>query len=63
MESVILLYIVISYPIIIGYVTTLIINSSKFSKDSKIGFLFMVLISPVSLLFLLGGLLCKISKE
>lgn len=63
MESVILLYIVISYPIIIGYVTTLIINSNKFSKDSKIGFLFMVLISPVSLLFLLGGLLCKISKE
>lgn len=63
MESVILLYIVISYPIIIGYVTTLIINSSKFSKDSKIGYLFMVLISPVSLLFLLGGLLCKISKE
>lgn len=63
MESVILLYIVISYPIIIGYVTTLIINSSKFSKDSKIGFLFMVLISPVSLLFILGGLLCKISKE
>ena len=65
MEYFIILYIIISYPIVLGY-TIASVNYEELkwsnSKD-KLFVVFTILFSPIILLSLLGALLFKKIKE
>lgn len=65
MKEVLILYIIISYPIVLGY-TIASVNYEELgwsnAKD-KLSVVFIVLFSPVILLVLLGALLFKRIKE
>ena len=65
MKEVLILYIIISYPIVIGY-TIIAVNYEDIewsnSKDKLLA-VFGLLFSPILLLVLLGSLLYKKIKE
>lgn len=65
MKNLIILYIVISYPIVLGYtIASVNYEELKWSNvKDKLLVVFVVLFSPVILLVLLGGLLFKMTKE
>lgn len=65
MKDLIISYIVISYPIIIGYAIASV-NYEEFKLsdvNDKVSLVFIVLFSPVLLLVILGSLLFKRIKE
>lgn len=65
MKNLIILYIVISYPIVLGY-TIASVNYEELrwsNVKDKLLVVFVVLFSPVILLVLLGELLFKMTKE
>ena len=65
MKNLIILYIVISYPIILGYtIASVNYEELKWSNvNDKLSVVFIVLFSPIILLTLLGALLFKRIKE
>lgn len=65
MKNLIILYIVISYPIVLGYtIASVNYEELKWSNvNDKLSVVFIVLFSPVILLTLLGALLFKRIKE
>lgn len=65
MEDFLLLYTIMSYPLIIGYLVTLAANveSMMTRRMSNTAYIIFVVLAPLSLLVILGGLLCKFSKE
>ena len=65
MKNLIILYIVISYPIVLGYtIASVNYEELKWSNaKDKLLVVFVVLFSPILLLTLLGGLLFKMIKE
>lgn len=65
MKNLIILYIVISYPIVLGYtIASVNYEELKWSNvKDKLLVVFVVLFSPVILLVLLGELLFKMTKE
>lgn len=65
MEYLIILYIVISYPIVLGYtIASVNYGELKWSNvNDKLLVVFIVLFSPILLLVLLGALLFKRIKE
>lgn len=65
MKDLIILYVIISYPIVLGY-TIASVNYGELiwsNVKEKLLVVFMVLYSPVLLPILLGGLLFKRIKE
>ena len=65
MKNFIILYIIISYPIVLGY-TIASVNYEELrwsNVKDKLLVVFVVLFSPIILLVLLGGLLFKMTKE
>ena len=65
MKNLIILYIVISYPIVLGY-TIASVNYEELkwsSVNDKLSVVFIVLFSPIILLVILGSLLFKKIKE
>lgn len=65
MKNLIILYIVISYPIVLGYtIASVNYEELKWSNlKDKLFMVFVVLFSPIILLVLLGALLFKKIKE
>lgn len=65
MKNLIILYIVISYPIVLGYtIASVNYEELKWSNvNDKLLVVFIVLFSPIILLVLLGALLFKKIKE
>ena len=65
MKNFIILYIVISYPIVLGYtIASVNYEELKWSNvNDKLSVVFIVLFSPIILLTLLGALLFKRIKE
>ena len=65
MKNLIILYIVISYPIVLGYtIASVNYEELKWSNvNDKLSVVFIVLFSPIILLTLLGALLFKRIKE
>ena len=65
MKNLIILYIVISYPIVLGYtIASVNYEELKWSDvNDKLSAVFIVLFSPIILLVLLGSLLFKRVKE
>lgn len=65
MKNLIILYIVISYPIVLGYtITSVNYEVLKWSNvNDKLSGVIIVLFSPIILLVLLGALLFKKIKE
>lgn len=65
MKNLIILYIVISYPIVLGYTIAYVnYEELKWSNvNDKLSVVFIVLFSPIILLTLLGALLFKRIKE
>lgn len=65
MKNLIILYIVISYPIVLGYtIASVNYEELKWSNvNDKLAGVFIVLFSPIILLVLLGALLFKKIKE
>lgn len=65
MKNLIILYIVISYPIVLGYtIASVNYEELKWSNlKDKLFTVFVVLFSPIILLVLLGALLFKKIKE
>ena len=65
MKNLIILYIVISYPIVLGYtLASVYYEELKWSNvNDKLSVVFIVLFSPIILLTLLGALLFKRIKE
>ena len=65
MKNLIILYIVISYPIALGYtIASVNYEELKWSNvNDKLSVVFIVLFSPIILLTLLGALLFKRIKE
>lgn len=65
MKDILLLYTIMSYPLIIGYLVTLDVNveSMMTRRMSNTAYIIFVVLAPLSLLVILGGLLCKLSKE
>lgn len=65
MEYFIILYIIISYPIVLGYmIASVNYEELKWSNSKdKLFVMFAVLFSPILLLTLLGALLFKKIKE
>lgn len=65
MKDILLLYTIMSYPLIIGYLVTLAANEESMMtrRMSNTAYLIFVVLAPLSLLVILGGLLCKFSKE
>lgn len=65
MKDLIILYIAISYPIVLGY-TIASVNNEELSWSNskhKLFMVFVVLFSPIILLVLLGSLLFEMIKE
>ena len=65
MKNLIILYIVISYPIVLGYtIASVNYEELKWSNvNDKLSVVFIVLFSPIILLVMLGSLLFKKIKE
>ena len=65
MKNFIILYIIISYPIVLGYtIASVNYEELKWSNvNDKLSVVFIVLFSPIILLTLLGALLFKRIKE
>ena len=65
MKEVLILYIIISYPIVLGYtIASVNYEELKWSNaKDKLFVVFAVLFSPILLLALLGALLFKRIKE
>lgn len=65
MKDILLLYTIMSYPLIIGYLVTLAANEESMMtrRMSNTAYIIFVVLAPLSLLVILGGLLCKFSKE
>lgn len=65
MKEVLILYIIISYPIVLGYtIASVNYEELKWSNaKDKLFVVFVVLFSPIILLTLLGALLFKMIKE
>ena len=65
MKDILLLYTIMSYPLIIGHLVTLAANvESKMTRRmSNTAYIIFVVLAPLSLLVILGGFLCKLSKE
>ena len=65
MKNLIILYILISYPIVLGYtIASVNYEELKWSNvKDKLSVVFIVLFSPILLLVLLGALLFKRIKE
>ena len=65
MKNLIILYILISYPIVLGYtIASVNYEELKWSNaKDKLFVVFVVLFSPIMLLTLLGALLFKRIKE
>ena len=65
MKEVLILYIIISYPIVLGYtIASVNYEELKWSDvNDKLSAVFIVLFSPIILLVLLGSLLFKRVKE
>ena len=65
MKNFIILYIAISYPIVLGYtIASVNYEELKWSNvNDKLSVVFIVLFSPIILLTLLGALLFKRIKE
>ena len=65
MKNLIILYILISYPIVLGYtIASVNYEELKWSNvNDKLSVVFIVLFSPILLLVLLGALLFKRIKE
>ena len=65
MNNFIILYIIISYPIVLGYtIASVNYEELKWSNvNDKLSVVFIVLFSPIILLTLLGALLFKRIKE
>ena len=65
MEEILKLYMLASYPIVFGYIVTLLVNVKlECGKCARfIKCVLAILVAPLFLLFILGGLLCKKAKE
>lgn len=65
MEDFLLLYTIMSYPMIIGYVVTILANEESMGgrRMSNAAYIVFVALAPLTLLFVIGGMLCKYSKE
>lgn len=65
MEDFLLLYTITSYPLILGYVVTILAYEESIGvrRKSNAAYIVFVALAPLTLLYVIGGLLCKYSKE
>lgn len=65
MEDFLLLYTIMSYPLIIGYVVTILANDESVGvrRMSNAAYIVFVALAPLTLLFVIGGMLFKKIKE
>lgn len=65
MEDFLLLYTIMSYPLILGYVVTILAyeESVGVRRKSNAAYIIFMMLAPLTLLFVIGGLLCKYSKK
>lgn len=65
MEDFLLLYTIMSYPMITGYVVTILAYEESIGvrRKSKTAYIIFVVLAPLTLLFVIGGLLFKKIKE
>lgn len=64
MEDFLLLYTIMSYPLIIGYVVTILANKESVGGQRMSNAAYIVVaLAPLTLLFVIGAMLCKFSKK
>lgn len=65
MEDFLLLYTITLYPLILGYVVTILAYEESIGvrRKSNAAYIVFVALAPLTLLYVIGGLLCKYSKE